>query len=425
MNNNISGEKQQYYTQKLVNALNSQNIGKIENIVNKNILNSANVVNKSNENILHVLSKNYYNLNGGFKTMQCALNVCDDNSINKQDCNGNTPLINAVKCGASELCELFIQHGANRFIKNKEGFYVEQLNEEDDDEFDFSLNSEGLYTEDYQIPENPHELINKSVVKKLQTRHKNKYLQSEYDNSTINTLNYNKSASQSESSKYFDDLISQIKLNNNKKHYTENALTDTESDDNQNSNNNQDGGNIIRGKRTIKKNVDKHDAVLSMENNNVETSFKKYARELGRLIDKQKTQIYERIVKKIMNLLNVTDDIARFYKTSLIKMAQKKNKDLTGLDLANEVEKLATTSVLQKINIEEEKNKILKWREEHNSSESEKSKRKNSESTSSDSSEEHKKLKKQKKIKNKLSESSMSSISMSKISLDDFSSTSE
>ena len=48
------------------------------------------------------------------------------------------------------------------------------------------------------------------------------------------------------------------------------------------------------------------------------------------------------VVNKIMELMNVDSEIARYYKTTLIKMVKDKNSNAVGLDLANEVEKLAT-----------------------------------------------------------------------------------
>lgn len=103
----------------------------------------------------------------------------------------------------------------------------------------------------------------------------------------------------------------------------------------------------------------------TMSSDSDHNAFASYAADLGRLIDNQKHEIYERVVAKISDMMKVPNETARFYKTTLINMAKRTNPDLVGIDLATEVEKLATLANLKKIDIKSETEKILKWREEH------------------------------------------------------------
>jgi len=103
----------------------------------------------------------------------------------------------------------------------------------------------------------------------------------------------------------------------------------------------------------------------TLSSNSDNNAFASYATDLGRLIDNQKHEIYERVVAKISELMKVPNETARFYKTTLINLAKRTNPDLVGIDLATEVEKLATLANLKKIDIKSETEKILKWREAH------------------------------------------------------------
>jgi hypothetical protein len=53
-----------------------------------------------------------------------------------------------------------------------------------------------------------------------------------------------------------------------------------------------------------------------------------YASELGRLIKNQGTVIHERVVKKIMDLLKIDEEVAKNYKSALWRMAKEKNPEL-------------------------------------------------------------------------------------------------
>ena len=58
-----------------------------------------------------------------FKIIDCK------SIINKQNKDGDTPLISAVKNGNSKICELLIENGADKNIKNNNGEYVKKVEE--------------------------------------------------------------------------------------------------------------------------------------------------------------------------------------------------------------------------------------------------------------------------------------------------------
>jgi hypothetical protein len=266
-----------------------------------------------------------------------------------------------------------------------------------------------------------------------------------------------------ESSEYFNNLINKIKNADDNEDSlsinTEQILDKLIPKYANMPNNNSDmigGGDFITGKRMLKMEVvtdesfsggsdysaSEYDEDSDNENygskkkGKVGKTFRKYARELGRLIDDQKQQVFERVVNKIMEIIGCDNETARFYKTTLIRMAKKKNEKLTGLDLANEVDKLATSDVLKKIDINKEKEEIMKWRSKHprqdttsstksNSSDSPTKTKKPAKLTSSDSLTKTKKVtKKVKQGESSYSSSSSDVSGLSEISLNDFSVTS-
>lgn len=516
-------------------ALEKKNIPVIEFMVNEQLIDNFDIKTMNNENVLHVLCKNSHLLENKQKIFSNLLPITKK-IINEQDINGNTPIINAIGGGNNELCNMLEEHGADRHIRNNEGFYVSNIDSENSNisinnsinedkhinynkEFQvsninsdntdiFSLNSEGFtssnsfinkkntsYTKINNIPTTKTKTMSNILTPKttyesnnfinaFKTKPQNKFISDNTD--SLNSLDMNTSQN---SSAYFDDLINKIKSNTdltnnkldggfkcdkqvinkqsinkgldvNRNLSTTEVSVDTDKILNlivntQEKNNNNQSGGILTGKRMLKQNK-----VLTSENsysnsdhssnsdiseskNKHKSAFSNYARQLGRLIDNQKQQIFERIVNKIMKLLSVDNETARFYKTTLIIMAKRKNPNLTGLDLANEVEKLATTDVLKKINIEDEKKIILKKREERKSSDSqqntdssasEKYKHKklvktnvNTTSDTSDSPIKSKTKKVTKKVKKSKTEDSMNSSDISgisEISLNDFSVTS-
>lgn len=103
-----------------------------------------------------------------------------------------------------------------------------------------------------------------------------------------------------------------------------------------------------------------------MESNNSKNN-KGNNNELSRLIQNQADVIHKRTVEKIRELLGVDEDTAKIYKAALYNKVKSEHPELNNFDRAVEMEKLATTANLDKINLKEWKEKINKAREEKQS----------------------------------------------------------
>ncbi len=454
---------------KFKKALDTENIPVIEFMVNEDIIDDLNINNSKKENVLHVLCKNYSRLQNGGGTIRNILKKSSGIDINQQDADGNTAIINAVSNDADgELCSLLEEYGADRRIKNHKGLRVRNLdidNEEteasDDvsdahNDTEYSLNSSDaqssvqaqfgggkpLYRAYNDIES---ETVNSNFVD-IFLRKREDVAVTETDD-TLRSLGINGGGDQSESTKYFDNIVNAIKLNKSMAESSidsENLNTEKIVHKIMNSykrpsdkNNHVGGGDsvVARGKRMLKlneltesmsggdmSNVESESDNSEHGGKNVNSKFGHYARQLSRLLDNQQKEVFERVVNKVMELMKVDNETARMYKTTLIRMAKKKNENLVGLDLANEVEKLATTDVLKKIDINKEKKAILKWREENNKTSDSK---KSASMSSSDSEVKTKKTAAAKKPKQSKSESGFSESTdksnVSEISLNDFS----
>jgi len=441
-------------------AIKQNNIHVIEFMINEGLVNNINITNNNNENVLHLLTKNVHKLQHGAGTIEKAIQISNASTINQQDNEGNTPIINIVggkHPDSDRIGYMLKQAGADISIRNKLGTQVGMidtiasdnysLNESQDTEifmnggnantYSFSMKSEGsdssmcvnskfeeLYNQLSDMPININRVINTNNTKIGGHKQLNDDLSSSFS--------MNQNSTMSESNKYFEKLIDNIHNNNINKNTTINKdfnsliggsslLMDNDSESDCNIATEQikamlfgkhmhSGGsklsplsedNIIRGTRMLKT-VEKQSLSSNGSNNkytnksipsysdvslqsnmdsshlsggspSVKAEFRKYARQLSRLVDSQKTQTFEKVVKKIKDLLSVDEETARFYKTTLIHMAKKKNPNLTGLDLATEVDALATYDNLKEIDIEKEK-KIIMTKRSERSAESDSSK---------------------------------------------------
>ncbi|ARF09035.1 ankyrin repeat protein [Catovirus CTV1] len=103
---------------------------------------------------------------------------------------------------------------------------------------------------------------------------------------------------------------------------------------------------------------------MSRSSNNKEEN-----KDLSRVIQNQSDVIHKRTVEKIMEILGVDEETAKIYKAALYDQVKSEDKDgkLNNYDRAVEMEKLATTSNLNKIDVEYWREKIAKGREERKS----------------------------------------------------------
>jgi len=74
---------------------------------------------------------------------------------------------------------------------------------------------------------------------------------------------------------------------------------------------------------------------------------------LARMIENQASEIHERTITKIMQLLSIDREKAKAYKAALYAKIKKEHPELNNFDRAVEMEKLATINELEKINIDD------------------------------------------------------------------------
>ena len=340
-------------------ALDKKNIPVIEFMINENMINDFNYKSSDSQNILHILCNNLDKLSNKFITLKNVL-TRSKSLINEQDISGNTPLINAVNTNNHDIATFLIENSANKNIKNTDGYYVNSANSENS--LLFSFNSNGLESTEYPKSINS-EIKNKQSVESVKSNNKDNNIKSDTFNTLVeqiekinselqdvdNKKTENVSAKIVETDQLIDVLVNSYLQNKNKQH----------------------GGRTIRGKRMLKlnnniNNVSDHADIAEFSSKKVNKSdpLKNYGHELQRLLNEQSSEIFERVVKKIMEMMKVDNETARVYKTALIFMVKRRNEKLTGLDLANEVEKLTTKDTLKKIDLQKERDIMARKKKE-------------------------------------------------------------
>lgn len=112
--------------------------------------------------------------------------------------------------------------------------------------------------------------------------------------------------------------------------------------------------------------------------------------EMARMIKSQSSEVHERVVKKIMEIMNVDEKVAINYKAAIYRMVKEKHPELNGYDRAVEMEKLTTEKMLKSIDIDKVTKEIQKHLAE---------KMKNGESKVPDGEKKEKKASKAKSVK--------------------------
>ena len=442
-------------------AVAQNNIPVIEFMLNGGFVKNINATNSNNENVFHLLAKNVSRLGNSTETMTNALKLANKSIINQQDINGNTPILNMVggaHPNSDKLSMLLRNSGADLTIKNNEGKYIGTMDTigstdfsmtDSDTEFyesnepqlgggvdEFSMISHGLSDDsyinskfeklyndlseiqpvmtdgNYSVNNDATESNNffEKLITDIQNTNVNQYKNTDSellggnDNDLLNTEQIISILTGKNKQSGGADMITGTRLSNSnvksggsKRNHQDSdspIIPDYDSDVNVVSNNssNISGGNSTDDSTTY------NSSNISGGNSTV-GKFREYARQVSRLIDSQRKQTFEKVVKKIKDLLQVDDDTARFYKTTLIHMAKAKNPNLTGLELATTVDELATSDTLKKIDIEKEKKKIMEWRKSHETDTEKHNKSKDKKQRSvSDSSDEKPKFNKNKQM---------------------------
>jgi len=116
----------------VLEAAKEKNMSIVEFMIDKDLISSYDSQDKDGNTLLHYLVSTP---NPNINLVNKVLKRGDIKKfINKQNNDGDTPLIIAVKSGHHDLCTSLISAGANKTIKNKSGLHVDTETEEHNNE---------------------------------------------------------------------------------------------------------------------------------------------------------------------------------------------------------------------------------------------------------------------------------------------------
>ncbi len=348
--------------------------GALSFLIRKNKMPNLKKQDKSNGyTVLHYVVTNYSNIPKNDQVLDIILNNKDIGSfINIQDkINGNTPLHIATSRGNNDVVEKLILKGADKTILNDNKEYIgtdheDSLGQINKSNVSNAQNSE-IFIKKKNLDQQMDHIINLFLGPKINKENKVSEASlrmtdamKEYKNSFQNGQNReSESPNINNTSELIDDII--------KKHKQQYDIQ-------------QKGGNInkktkqnINGKRVMKTNSDfelkggnSDISTTSVSNinseHNSDSNDKKYDN-LSRLLQNQSDIIHKRTIEKIKDLLDIDEEKAKIYKAAIYQKVKTEHPELNNYDRAVEMEKIATTENLKKINFEEWNQKIKESKE--------------------------------------------------------------
>jgi len=123
----------------VLDAAKEKNFAVVEFMIDKGLISSYGVQDKDGNTLLHYL---VVAPNPNLKLIEKIIKQSSSKSfVNKQNNDGDTPLILAVKSGQHDLCTALITSGADKSIKNKNGLHVDTETEEQFDDHKYNMPS--------------------------------------------------------------------------------------------------------------------------------------------------------------------------------------------------------------------------------------------------------------------------------------------
>jgi ankyrin repeat protein len=382
------------YSSLLFNAVKENNMSALNFLINQKEVSRINYQDENGLTILHMLINKYDNPD----VKNTVDNILKRNDIkdiiNIQDNNGNTPLHMGVISGNYKLCDELIYAGANPLIKNNAGLYVESETETVSqnklevkeitakeqkvtdkvtstpvDNNSVFISKKTLETKSDTKDSNIIQKIVNSVTSTLQgssdsesdkeERNPNAYSNLLNTSEFINDLanNDNKelvknqpSLPQGKTSENLGDIVNTSEFLD--KFIKDNKINTKES---------QSGGKKIKKTRKLNTNTDLTENSLELPKTNVsepssssmdldmESSSVDEMSELSRMINNQATEIHERTVKKIAELLGMTEQESRVIKAYIYNEVKNQHPELNNFDRAVEMEKRITKDYLESL----------------------------------------------------------------------------
>jgi hypothetical protein len=364
------------YSELLFDAVRQNNVEALLYLVNSQVIKKINYQDKHGQTILHmvlnnlVTGKNIQKVTIITNAILARPDIKD--LINIQDVNGNTALHLAVIAGQDELCDKLIKAGANPLLKNSAGLFIESETET------ANLNPVQPVQPVQNVVVNEKPITNSESVfisKKELTDTKANNL-SDKEQCFINKLIESITGTHKENTSEAQGLtniettvVPNIKGGNNFSEYSE--LINTSEFINDFVSKYQKGGKA-KAKKSRKLNTNSQlklessmempkisqTSALNIDSDDSDKpSSVSEMSELSRMINNQATEIHERTIKKISEILGVGEQEARTIKAFIYNEIKIQHPELNNFDRAVEMEKRITKDNLE--NLDKKKLKEL------------------------------------------------------------------
>ena len=349
------------YSKLLFDALSQKNYAALNFLVNSSEIKKLSNTDNHGQTILHLLVQNYKEDPQVASVVKNILSRSDVSKfINIQDKNGNTALHLAVIAGLDNLCDDLVRAGANKSLKNNFGQSIDSETE-----------TESRIPEIVKSPVSDNSTKSVFISKKELENQSIKKEDTQFVNNVISNLTNAKLSTDTSEARGFTEFnvtgsvmpSAQTKeRNNNYSEYSNLINTSEFIDDLVSKYNNpkQSGGKIM----TRKLNTNSHlrsefgmsmnktssvNIVSSSTDEESEKSQSSGMSELSRMINNQATEIHERTIKKIMELMKINEQEARTIKAYIYNEVKNQHPELNNFDRAVEMEKRVTKEYLEKL----------------------------------------------------------------------------
>lgn len=264
-------------------------------------------------------------------------------AINIKDSRGNTAAHYAADLGNGVLVEALKAKGADLSIKNKDGFYIGTDTEQDTERVytrpTTKVRDVGSPSKDIFIPCGSAASESENLGRKLDNIVK-LFVRTPAE-STTDTMKFNMTTKTDMSVKREGDDVSTGDIDTDE--FIQNVLKKFKSAP-EVPQLGGGSGKSVRGTRKI-------NTYSEISFGGASDSAPSSMSEVARMIKNQATDVHERVIKKIMDIMKVDEKVARNYKAALYKKVKDKHPELSNYDRSVEMEKLATEKELKKIDI--------------------------------------------------------------------------
>jgi epidermal growth factor receptor substrate 15 len=393
----------------------------VKYMIDNNLVNDFTARDENGDTVLHLLARKYSENPIASAIVNLLLNAGERHIfLNIQNKEGDTPLHIAVKEGNMILAEKLLEAGANKKIKNDIGQHIESENEENIkvdktkknlQVFDISSkvqhahSTQSLSPLPLNLDFTKKEIALKDVLdvdmsdslsrlslNKGATDSLSRLSMNEGVTDSLSRLPMNESATESlsrlpmsnsatESLSRSESATESLSRSESATESLSRSESTTESlsrSDSATDSTTSDKEESIINIQSVSTSEELADSLIRIFGNKMSGGNKvrlgnrklnggEYESKLARLVKNQGAEIHERVIKKIIEILKVDESKAKLYKAYLYNTIKETKQELSNLDKAFEMEKLATQKFLENIkknDLDKLQKKIDKFRTE-------------------------------------------------------------